>query len=175
MKTDWWKLGLAGLGLGLLIYKKDEAGQVITRATDSAIGLVRDAVGYVNGISAKIKLTSIGGGHELRDDAAQAWFALLTAAKGAGHNLTVNSAFRDNSQQAYLYNLYKTGKGNLAAPPGWSNHQMGTAIDIGGIGGFGTPAFNWLVTNASYFGFINDVKTEFWHWHFIPTLAQNRT
>lgn len=167
MSNNLLKWGLAGLGLGLLIYKKDEAGQVITRVANTAVGLVRDAVGYVNGISAKIQLTSIGGGHELRDDAAQAWFALLAAAKRAGFNLTVNSAFRDNSQQTYLYNLYKTGKGNLAAPPGWSNHQMGTAIDIGGVGGFGTPAFNWLASNAPSFGFKNDVSTEFWHWHFV--------
>ncbi|MEN9799809.1 MAG: hypothetical protein RL653_3506, partial [Pseudomonadota bacterium] len=52
----------------------------------------------------------------------------------------------------------------LAARPGYSNHQMGLSVDLGGIGGYGTRAYNWLKQNASRYGFVNDVGGEFWHW-----------
>lgn len=43
--------------------------------------------------------------------------------------LSISSGFRSRAQQEVLYQAYLDGTGNLAAPPGSSNHEKGLAID----------------------------------------------
>jgi hypothetical protein len=45
-----------------------------------------------------------------------------------GKLVTVTSGFRTRAEQAALYERYKRG-GNIAAPPGQSNHESGNAVD----------------------------------------------
>ena len=40
------------------------------------------------------------------------------------------SAYRTYEQQAYLYDLYLSGQGAPANPPGTSSHEYGTAVDL---------------------------------------------
>lgn len=40
------------------------------------------------------------------------------------------SGYRTYAEQAELYRLYVAGLGNLAAPPGTSNHEFGLAADV---------------------------------------------
>ena len=40
------------------------------------------------------------------------------------------SAYRTYDQQAYLYDLYLSGQGAPANPPGTSSHEYGTAVDV---------------------------------------------
>ena len=47
-----------------------------------------------------------------------------------GNKLKVASAFRSRAKQQELYNLYRSGRGNPAAPPGTSKHESGLAIDL---------------------------------------------
>lgn len=56
--------------------------------------------------------------------------ALVRLAKASGQPIRVNSAFRSNKEQADLYQQYLNGTGNLAAPPGQSNHNHGAAADV---------------------------------------------
>ena len=50
----------------------------------------------------------------------------------------------------------------LTASPGYSNHGNGLAVDI-------HPAAiqSWLKSNASRFGWVNDVPSEPWHWSYL--------
>ncbi|PZR03768.1 MAG: hypothetical protein DI536_35485 [Archangium gephyra] len=68
------------------------------------------------------------------------------------------------AEQQRLYALYKAGKGNLAARPGYSNHQGGTAVDVATGGSYSSKAYKWLARNARQYGFVNDVRGEPWHW-----------
>jgi hypothetical protein len=54
------------------------------------------------------------------------------AARRSGSTLTINSALRTLPQQFLLYQWYATGRCGigLAARPGRSNHETGTALDI---------------------------------------------
>jgi hypothetical protein len=84
------------------------------------------------------------------------------AAHEAGVYLAINSGFRTMSEQQYFYNCYKTGScnnGNLAAKPGYSNHQSGIALDL--------TTSSWLANNASKYGFIRTVPSEAWHYEYI--------
>jgi hypothetical protein len=75
----------------------------------------------------------------------------------------VVSSYRTREQQAALYQSYLNGTGNLAAPPGQSNHETGHAVDI---------SSNWLSQNPQVrqwllaHGWTNDVSGEPWHWEY---------
>jgi hypothetical protein len=83
------------------------------------------------------------------------------AAHQAGVTLSLTSGFRTQSEQQYLYNCYLTKRcnnGNRAAPPGYSNHQSGIAVDV--------STSSWLAANASRFGFVRTVPDEPWHYEY---------
>lgn len=83
------------------------------------------------------------------------------------------------SSQKYLYDLYLAGKGNLAAPPGGSNHGYGIGLDLN-TGGKSSGRFinvdreiyTWLVKNSWRYGFIRAVAKEEWHYDYLPNLAK---
>lgn len=120
--------------------------------------------GYVNGSPRRIQVSSVGNGKVLRSDAAQRFNQMKAAARRAGVSLSVVSGFRTMAQQRSLYAAYRAGRGNLAARPGYSNHQGGTAADISTPGGYSGRTFKWLQRNARAYGFVNDVRGEPWHW-----------
>ena len=125
------------------------------------------AVGYINGKAFALTLVDIGhGGKQLASDAAAAFLAMEAAANADGVSFQVNSAWRSNVQQDSLYAAYVAGRGNLAAPPGYSNHQAGTAVDIDSEQGSGA-AFRWLTARAGEFKFRRTVSSEPWHWEFM--------
>jgi peptidoglycan hydrolase-like protein with peptidoglycan-binding domain len=135
--------------------------------TNPGTGGGRAVKGYVNGVARDITVSPIAGGKEMRSDAAAAFNRMHAAAKAAGINLHVNSAFRSMEEQRALYQKYLNGTGNLAARPGYSNHQGGIAVDIN-VGGTGTSTYKWLANNASRFGFVRTVPSEPWHWEYRP-------
>jgi peptidoglycan hydrolase-like protein with peptidoglycan-binding domain len=126
----------------------------------------KQVTAYVQGRPSTITVVPVGNGQYLRADAAQNFKAMQAAARNAGINLTATSGFRSMEQQRILYQKYLNGTGNLAAKPGYSTHQNGISMDIGGVGGYNTKAFNWLKNNAAKYGFVNDVRGEYWHWTF---------
>jgi peptidoglycan hydrolase-like protein with peptidoglycan-binding domain len=79
------------------------------------------------------ELVAIPGGRLAREAAAN-WLALR--AKG-GKELGIwisplgpQSSYRTFAQQQHFWNLYRSGRGNLAARPGTSNHGWGNAVDL---------------------------------------------
>ena len=97
-------------------------------------------------------------------DTANAYSVMQAAAKAAGVNLVVVSGFRTQSEQQYLYNCYvncSCNNCNLAAKPGYSNHQSGHALDLN----TSSPGvLSWLNTHGASFGFKRTVPSEPWHW-----------
>ena len=78
--------------------------------------------------------------------------------------LDVNSAFRTNTRQAQLYQAYQSGTGNVAARPGYSNHQLGLAADIQVNNRAGV--LSWLRNNGPDFGFNETVRNDTLHWEY---------
>jgi len=95
------------------------------------------------------------------------------------------SAYRSWGEQANLKSAYTvhygSGANTFSADQGYSEHQLGTAVDFttvglgGGLDGFGgTEAFEWLVENAHKYGFVlsYDENNQYyiyepWHWRFV--------
>jgi peptidoglycan hydrolase-like protein with peptidoglycan-binding domain len=104
-------------------------------------------------------------GQRVEDSVAAAFYKLAAAFKAKfGLTLHVRSGTRTREEQAYLYNLYITGKGGLAAKPGTSNHEEygptgPRALDIydsgsdAGVTRAGTVRGNWIKANAASYGF----------------------
>lgn len=109
---------------------------------------------------------------------------LLKAAQGDGVELLIASAFRSFDTQSTLKSAYKvtygSGANQFSADQGYSEHQLGTAVDFttpaSGTALLQTadPAYKWLLENAYNYGFIlsyppdNDYyKFEPWHWRYV--------
>ena len=126
----------------------------------------KSVTAYYNGSPRTITVVPVGNGQYLRADAAASYKKMVAAAARAGIHLSADSGFRSMAEQQHLYQLYLEGRGNLAAKPGYSNHQGGVAMDIGGVNGYGTAAYNWLRAHAGDYGFRNTVSGEYWHWSY---------
>lgn len=129
------------------------------------------AKGYKAGKEINIDLIDIDlQKHKLHKPAARAFIEMRSVAlQEAKIYLIVNSAFRSMEEQTKLYRDYMSGvRKDIAAKPGWSNHQSGTALDIATARGT-NKAFHWLTANAARFGFKRTVKSEPWHWEYVGT------
>lgn len=135
-------------------------------------------------------LVAIGPGQQLHRDAAAALAAMRQAAAADGVDLVVLSAFRPIALQKHLFFDVKSERAQssrqraqVSAPPGYSEHSTGYALDLGDGGApatnlaeaFDTTAsFRWLQGNAARFHFAlsfprgnaQGVSYEPWHWRF---------
>jgi len=113
---------------------------------------------------------------------------LLQAARRDGMDLQVISAFRSFGEQSLLKGAYTVTYGagsanQFSADQGYSEHQLGTAIDFTNstvaatFSGFAASReYKWLQENAHRYGFIlsyppNNEYYQFepWHWRFVGT------
>jgi hypothetical protein len=107
---------------------------------------------------------------------------IMESARKEGIAIKLNSSFRTFDEQIELRkkNLKDKSKINdnnflikatadnfqpLTGKPGFSAHQKGTAFDFNTSN---STVYKWLVSNASKFGFIRTVRSERWHWEYIP-------
>ena len=84
------------------------------------------------------------------------------------HPSPFSGLLRTMAEQQYLYGCYVNcdcNSCNLAAKPGYSNHQSGHALDLN-TGGFGTRTYNWLMTHGAKMGWRRTVESEDWHFEY---------
>jgi len=128
-----------------------------------------------------------GRNHLLVPLAAEAWHCLNAAALVDGINLFIVSAFRSIDRQAEIVRRkIEAGMAvenilTVCAPPGFSEHHTGRAIDLSTLDCRAlevefdqTTAYAWLTEHAAEFGYylsypINNpwgYQYEPWHWCF---------
>lgn len=114
--------------------------------------------------------------HEIRADLVDGLVALDEAYRAEfGVHLTVNSAYRSYDQQLAVHDPQDPNP--LAAPPGCSNHGLGTAVDLSmGPGSFDGAPYLWLQEHAGEFGWQHPGWAgpagrlpEPWHWESVET------
>jgi len=128
-----------------------------------------------------------GRNHLLIPVAADAWRRLKAAALADGIDLFIVSAFRSTERQAEII-LHKLQSGltvesilGVSAPPGFSEHHSGRAVDLSTPGSRAlevefdqTSAYVWLTEHAAAFGYYlsypvgnaSGYQYEPWHWCF---------
>ena len=112
---------------------------------------------------------------------------LISDAKEDGMNIRVISAYRSYTYQENLYNNYVKNDGvenadTYSARPGYSEHQTGLVVDVtkayDNFNNFeNTDEYNWMLENASNYGFIlrypkdkENITTysfEAWHYRYV--------
>ena len=123
----------------------------------------RNTTGYDHGTKTRLKVVDVGGA-EVEVHTAKAFRAMARAARRDGIDLRIRSGFRTYEKQAALYRRYRRGWGNLAARPGFSNHESGRALDL-----YITDhrVYAWLERHAATYGFHRTVPGEAWHWEYL--------
>lgn len=146
---------------------------------------------YEEAPQSELKAISSDGHFKLREAAADKFLQMQEAARRDGVNLSIISAFRTVEEQNQLFFKVKEQRGQVvskraevSAPPGYSEHHTGYAIDIGDANApstnlnqdfENTKAFQWLEKNASSYSFElsftknnpQGVNYEPWHWRFV--------
>ncbi|MCB9675319.1 MAG: D-alanyl-D-alanine carboxypeptidase family protein [Alphaproteobacteria bacterium] len=159
-----WQVPLAG-------------GKAVRESWDAVVGKdgTRKVQGYEAGTPRELEVEDLHG-EPVEVATARAFRKMERAAKDDGVTLGVVSGFRTFAEQQVLYDCYLSGDcndGNLAAPPGFSNHQSGLALDLNTH----VPAVRkWLRSRGREFGFAATVRSEPWHWEYVggernPALA----
>lgn len=112
----------AGFGGGRLCLELEGGADPLAGAAS------RTVQGYRRGAAFPLVVRELAPGQWAEEATARAWLAAEAEARAG---TAVESAFREMAKQEELYAGYKAGKPgfNLAARPGWSNHQEGTAVD----------------------------------------------
>jgi zinc D-Ala-D-Ala carboxypeptidase len=145
------------------------------------------------------ELVSIGGGYRLRKNAAAKFQSMIAAARSSGVHITTISAFRSVEDQKRLFfgvgaerGQQPTKRAEVSAPPKYSEHHTGYAIDLGdgsvpatnlNQNFETTPAYKWLKANAATYSFelsfpkdnIQKVSYEPWHWRFVGDISSLET
>ncbi|NEQ19342.1 MAG: D-alanyl-D-alanine carboxypeptidase family protein, partial [Microcoleus sp. SIO2G3] len=127
----------------------------------------------------------------MRKTAAQQYLAMAQAARSEGVILVPISGFRSVKDQEQLFfgvksqrNQSAAERAAVSAPPGYSEHHTGYAVDIGDAAVPATnvnpnfektKAFQWLQANAARFSFElsfpkdnpQGVSYEPWHWRYV--------
>jgi zinc D-Ala-D-Ala carboxypeptidase len=145
------------------------------------------------------ELVAIGGDYRLRKVAAAKFQAMVSAARSSGVNITTISAFRSVEDQKRLFfgvgaerGQQPSKRAEVSAPPKYSEHHTGYAVDLGDAAvpatnlnqNFDTtPAYKWLKTHAATYSFelsfpkdnIQKVSYEPWHWRFVGDINSLET
>ncbi|MEW5805378.1 MAG: M15 family metallopeptidase [Patescibacteria group bacterium] len=126
--------------------------------------------------------------YQIHSQAKPYLYQMLEAADSDGMPIKIISAYRSFADQANLKSSYKmvygSGANQFSADQGYSEHQLGTAIDLttpelgAEFYDFAkTPAYQWLLNNAYKYGFIlsypeNNAYYVFepWHWRFVGVM-----
>ena len=131
------------------------------------------------------EIDMLGREHRLAAAAADAWGKMKAAAYADGTGLQIVSAFRSFDRQVdIIRRKIEAGQTveeilSVSAPPGYSEHHTGCAVDIGTLGCDSleevfeqSQAFAWLTKNAALHSFFMSFprdnaygyRHEPWHW-----------
>lgn len=185
-------VGLVGVGAVWFLNRATEAPTATE--TEPTVTPTENLLGhlpYDEAPLSELEPVSADGQIKLRRAAAERFRAMVAAAQQEGVVLMPLSGFRSKQDQDYLFFEVKEQRAQRAseralvsAPPGYSEHHTGYAVDIGDGARpdshlketfEDTPAFRWLEKNAARFSFElsfprnnpQGVSYEPWHWRFV--------
>jgi len=140
-------------------------------------------------------LVEVAPGQQVHRDAAADLVAMQEAARADGVQIVVLSGFRSLALQQQLFfevkaarNQSALDRARVSAPPGYSEHSTGYAVDLGDARAPGTnlstsfestAAYRWLQEHAAHFHFLasfprhnpQGVSYEPWHWRYEGSLG----
>ena len=146
---------------------------------------------YQEASFSELKPITSDGSLKLRTKAAEKFLEMQSNARASGVILVPISGFRPISQQESLFFEIKeqraqaaSKRAQVSAPPGYSEHHTGYAVDIGDGRAPAThlspsfeqtAAYRWLAKNAAKYSFelsftpnnLQGISYEPWHWRYV--------
>jgi len=162
-----------------------------TIESGNSVNTLLGHLAYSEAPESELVTISANRGIRMRKAAAQKFEEMVAAARSAGVILVPISGFRSVKDQEPLFfgvgaqrNQTPAERSALSAPPGYSEHHTGYAVDIGDGAApatnlqtnfDNTKAYQWLQANAARFSFemsfskdnVQGVSYEPWHWRFV--------
>ncbi len=159
--------------------------------TPEASGLMLGHFPYAEAPLSELESVTPDGAIKMQKAAAKAFKEMTAAAAREGITLVPISGFRSKADQQQLYfdvkaerNQTPKERAKVSAPPGYSEHHTGYAVDIGDgsvpavdldVAFEKTPAYQWMAANASRYAFElsfpkdnpQKVNYEPWHWRYV--------
>lgn len=192
-------ISAVALLLGVLLSKPQPPATVVSSPNPTAGNQVQSKDSdkllghfpYPEAPTSELKPITPDGQILLRAAASQKYQDMSSAAGQAGISLVALSGFRSVTDQQHVFFDVKAERGQVAtkraevsAPPGYSEHHTGYAIDIGDGNTPSTnlspdfdktAAYQWLEKNAPFYSFElsfpknnqQGVTYEPWHWRFV--------
>ncbi|MEM8640207.1 MAG: M15 family metallopeptidase [Cyanobacteria bacterium P01_G01_bin.54] len=191
----WWRLQDNLVTASPELEVIDEPAPTEDLALDNVLGHLP----YDEASEADLVNVTADGRIRLQAAAAERYQAMAADARANGIYLAALSGYRTVEEQEYLFfevkaqrNQDASKRAEVSAPPGFSEHHTGYAIDIGDTNlphthlseSFeNTPAFAWLAKNAARYSFelsflpdnIQGIAYEPWHWRFVGDRASLET
>ncbi len=181
-----------------VLLQYDPVGRYVQgEVTDWRLKLVNDWNPIDENYEKGITLVKAGNRSQIADSRILADLNAMLAA-GKTYGIDVQSGYRGYDHQARLYWRQVDAQrgyghddkkaqeiaGTVVKRPGYSEHNSGLAVDLGGSGNFtltqsfeNTPAYRWLIENCADYGFIlrfpKDKETitgviyEAWHFRYV--------
>lgn len=193
-------LGIGAIALGITVFfliPKPQSTETSSQqstppspspiATDNVLGHLP----YKEAPASELQPITANGQIKLRTTAAKKFQEMSAAAGRQGAILVPISGFRSVADQQHVFFDVKVQRGQAAteraevsAPPGYSEHHTGYAVDIGdgntpatnlSPNFENTAAFKWLEKNAASYNFElsfpkgnpQGINYEPWHWRFV--------
>ena len=192
---------------GLLQFKTDgryvqASSYADTKSVPWNLVLVNDWNPVPKEYDSHASLTTVKGGQKVDARILNSLNAMLQKGQAVAADLQVVSGYRPSSTQNNIYwREVRTHRGNGISEikaqsaagqevkrPGYSEHNCGLAVDLGGNGNFNlnqnfenTAAFKWLIENCAEYGFvlrfpkgkeaITGVIYEPWHYRYVGVEA----
>jgi zinc D-Ala-D-Ala carboxypeptidase len=162
-------------------------GDIQAKANGSLLGHLP----YTEASEPDLAAISGDGRFRMLKPAAENFLAMQKEARSVGVKLVPISAFRSVKDQESLFfgvaaqrNQTPAQRAAVSAPPGYSEHHTGYAVDIGdgavpatdlNTNFEQTKAYQWLAENAAKYSFeisfpkdnLQGVSYEPWHWRFV--------
>jgi zinc D-Ala-D-Ala carboxypeptidase len=152
---------------------------------------------YAEAPAEDLEAISDDGGIRLRKAAAESFKTMVAAAQAEGISVSAVSGFRSIAEQQELFFKVKEARvqtaaerASVSAPPGYSEHHTGYAVDIGDASGANltpefenTNTFHWMQANAARYSFElsfpknnpQGVTYEPWHWRYVGNSSSLET
>lgn len=188
---------LGSLGIMRLMSSPSETNTVSVEPTPSpsptpeTVENILGHLPYEEADPNQLKSITNDGRIKLREKAADSFLKMQRDARASGIILNPISGFRTVEQQEYLFfeikrqrNQDTRKRAEVSAPPNYSEHHTGYAVDIGdgqvpatnlSENFEQTPAFRWLENNAAKYSFElsfprnnpQGISYEPWHWRYV--------
>lgn len=192
---DWYGKAV-GLGLSILVLFVSGSNQGKAVAGDRFAHFGRSThLSYP--VNPEVTLQEVGR-VLLRPAAARAFDNMARTARQEGVHIVLRSGYRSPEHQAQLFygvaadrGISLAARARVSAPPGYSEHHTGYAVDLDDgqtprtlrQSFERTPAGKWLMENARRFCFelsfprgnAQGIAYEPWHWRFIGSVDALRT